>query len=88
MKQLLPVSWRPPRPMVWGRPRASLADNRIVRGFESKYWGWWYLCIGLGFFLLALVYALRGAGSTDIALRIGVAAGFAILGWMQLRYGR
>jgi hypothetical protein len=68
---------------------SSLAsDNDVVRRFESRHWAWWYLCIGLGFFLLALVYALRGARFGEVALRIGVAVGFTILGWMQLRYGR
>jgi len=25
-----------------------------LRGFESKYWGWWYVTIGVGFLLLFL----------------------------------
>jgi len=65
-----------------------LFDNRLVRGFQSRHWGWWYLSIGLGFLLLAIVYWLQGAGMADIGLRIAVAAGFALLGWMQLHYGR
>lgn len=62
-------------------------DNGFVRRFQSRHWGWWYLSIALGFLLLAVVYALQGARPMDIALRAGVAAGFAILGWMQLRFG-
>jgi hypothetical protein len=46
------------------------------------------VCIGLGFLLLAIVHLLQGAGLADIGLRIAVAAGFALLGWMQLRFGR
>ena len=60
----------------------------LVRAFQSRHWGWWYVCIGVGFLLLAIVHMLQGAGVTDIALRIGVAVGFALLGWMQLRFGR
>jgi hypothetical protein len=59
-----------------------------VRLFQSKHWGWWYLSIGAGFLLLALVHLLQGAPWTAVILRAAVAAGFAILGWMQLRNGR
>jgi hypothetical protein len=59
-----------------------------VRGFESKHWGWWYLSIGLGFLLLAIVHQLRGAGLWAVVLRVVVAAGFVLLGWMQFRFGR
>jgi hypothetical protein len=59
-----------------------------VRWFQSKHWGWWYLSIGLGFLLLALVYLLQGAGWAAVTLRLAVAAGFALLGLMQLRSGR
>jgi hypothetical protein len=67
---------------------SALAENGTVRRFQSRHWGWWYLSIGLGFLLLAIVYRLQGGTRTDIWLRIGVATGFAILGWIQLRYGR
>jgi len=60
--------------------------NGVVRSFQSKAWGWWYLCIGLCFLLLADVRYLRGERMTVVALRVGVAAGFAVLGWMQLRF--
>jgi len=59
-----------------------------VRGFQARHWGWWYLCIGLGFALLAIVHLLQGADLADISLRFAVAAGFTLLGWMQLRFGR
>jgi hypothetical protein len=59
-----------------------------MRGFESKHWGWWYLSIGAGFFLLAIVNLLRGAGFLPAAIRIVIAVGFGLLGWMQLRDGR
>ena len=72
--------------MVIGCLRAP--DNEWVRWFESKRWGWWYLSIGAGYLLLAVVHAMQRAAWTDVALRIGVAAGFALLGWMQMRFGR
>jgi hypothetical protein len=66
----------------------ALVDNGLVRGFQSKNWGWWYFSIGSGFLLLAIAHLLQGAGLVAIVLRIAVAAGFALLGWMQLRFGR
>jgi len=54
-----------------------------VRRSPSKYWVWWYLCIAFCFLLLAIVHLLRGEGMAPFALRIGVAAGFALLAWMQ-----
>jgi hypothetical protein len=60
----------------------------LVRRFESRHWGWWYLSIGIGFLLLGIVHLLDGAGFAAFALRIGVAAGFGILSWMQFHYGR
>jgi hypothetical protein len=66
----------------------SQLDNRQVGGFQSKHWGWWYLSISVGFILLAIVHLLHGARLAAIVLRIGVAVGFALLGWMQFRLGR
>ena len=60
--------------------KSAPRDNRLVGGFQSKHWGWWYLCIS--------VHLLHGARLGAIVLRIGVAVGFALLGWMQFRYGR
>jgi len=60
----------------------------VVRGFESRRWGWWYLSIGIGFVLLAVVHLLQGAALGAIALRLVVAVGFILLAWMQFRFGR
>lgn len=60
-----------------------------MRGFESKHWGWWYLSIGVGFLLLAIVSFMRGAAHPfAVAIRVVIAIGFALLGWMQFYYGR
>jgi hypothetical protein len=80
------VGWIEP-PVRWYRP-VHTDHNGLVRGFQSRHWGWWYLSIGLGFLLLAMVYLLRGAGLAPIALRVVVAVGFVLLGWMQFRFGR
>ena len=66
----------------------AAVDNGLMPGFRSKAWGWWYLCIGLGFLLLAAVRWLHGERIGVVSLRIGVAAGFALLAWMQLRLRR
>jgi hypothetical protein len=60
----------------------------LVRGFQSKYWGWWYVSIGVGFLLLAIVNTMRGGHLAAVAVRIAIAIGFALLGLMQFRYGR
>jgi hypothetical protein len=59
-----------------------------MRGFQSKQWGWWYLSISIGFLLLAIVSTMRGGRLFLTAIRIFIAIGFALLGWMQFRYGR
>jgi hypothetical protein len=60
----------------------------LLRGFESKYWGWWYVAIGVGFLLLAIVNTMRGASVAAIAIRLVIAIGFEILGLIQFRTGR
>jgi hypothetical protein len=58
-----------------------------MRGFQSKYWGWWYVAIGVGFLLLAIVHVMRGARLAAIVARLVIAIGFELLGWMQFRNG-
>ncbi|HYA15880.1 MAG TPA: hypothetical protein VEF06_00370 [Bryobacteraceae bacterium] len=59
-----------------------------MRGFQSRHWGWWYLSIGLGFLLLAIVQSMRGFSPGQVAVRLVIALAFALLGAMQFRYGR
>jgi hypothetical protein len=47
--------------------------------------GLWYLAIALGFALLALSYAIRGAALWQVVLRVVVSVGFALLAIAQLR---
>jgi hypothetical protein len=59
-----------------------------MRGFQSRNWGWWYLSISIGFLLLAIVNTMRGARLAATVLRIFIAIGFALLSWIQFRYGQ
>jgi hypothetical protein len=59
-----------------------------VRGFESKHWCWWYIAIGVGFLLLAIVNTIRGAPLYATVLRVIIAIGFEVLGWFQYRNGQ
>ena len=52
---------------------------------HSKLFGWWYLSIGAGFFLLGIYYLLRGQALWMIVLRWIIAAGFIALGSAELR---
>ena len=55
------------------------------RDLQNRWFGWWYVCIGLGFIALALRSYLGGARPTQIILRGVVAAGFLILGASTLK---
>jgi hypothetical protein len=59
-----------------------------MRGFQSKQWGWWYLSIGFGFLLLAIVHLIEGATLWAVVLRVVVAVGFVLLASMQFKYGK
>jgi hypothetical protein len=52
---------------------------------RSRLYAWWYLTIALGFLLLAINRMLVGEKTWLIVLRVVIAAGFAALGYMELR---
>lgn len=52
---------------------------------RTRFYGWWYVCIGLGFALLAARSFLLGAPLRMSLLRLIIAAGFLALGWLTLR---
>jgi hypothetical protein len=60
-------------------PRGS-RDIRLTR-----FYGWWYVCIGLGFALLGVRSFLYGSRLWLTLLRWVIAAGFLILGGSTLR---
>lgn len=47
---------------------------------RNQLYGWWYVCIGAGFALLALRTYIAGARPFQIVLRGVVAAAFVVLG--------
>ena len=53
--------------------------------WRSRLLGWWYLCVSVGFLLLTLVHAVRGAGPLMILPRVGIAVGFAVLAYLEFR---
>jgi len=52
---------------------------------RSRWFGWWYLSIAAGFLLLAIQRYLTGERPLLITLRLIIAAGFAALGYLELR---
>jgi len=61
-----------------------MPDPVTKRG-SSRLFGWWYVSIGLGFFLLGLRYLLLSQPLRLVVLRWVIAAGFLVLGWATLR---
>lgn len=60
------------------------ALRSIGRGKYRTLFGWWYVSIGAGFLLLAVNRWLIGDTAGLVALRAGIAAGFFILGYLEL----
>ena len=52
---------------------------------SRRLYAWWYFTIALGFLLLAINRMLFGEKTWLIVLRLVIAAGFAALGYMELR---
>ena len=56
-----------------------------MRRSSSRWFAWWYLTISLGFLLLAVRYAMQGEKAWLVALRLIIAAGFAVLSFLEFR---
>lgn len=52
---------------------------------KARFYGWWYVSIGIGFALLGIRSLLLGGKLWLTLLRWIIAAGFLALGWMSLR---
>ena len=52
---------------------------------RTRLFAWWYFAIAAGFTLLAVNRWLLGERMWLILLRLGIAVGFLILGWLTLR---
>ena len=55
------------------------------RGGISRWYGLWYACIAFGFTLLGIRNYLAGASISNIALHGVIAAGFALLAYVEYR---
>jgi Flp pilus assembly protein TadB len=69
-----------PRPAEAARRR-----NQMKPGNRSLIFGWWYVLIGAGFVLLGVNRLLVHDRPLLIGLRWLIAAGFFLLGWIELR---
>jgi hypothetical protein len=63
------------------QPRKGISGKRR----RTRMFGWWYVCLGVGFVLLGFRSLLRGDALWSIILRYVIAAGFVILGVATLR---
>jgi hypothetical protein len=52
---------------------------------RSKLFGWWYLSIGAGFLLLAVNRLIVGERPWLVVLRLLIAGGFFMLGYLELK---
>jgi hypothetical protein len=56
-------------------------------GKGSRWFAWWYLSLGAGFLLLGANRLLIGDPWWTALLRLGIASGFFLLAWLEMRYG-
>ena len=52
---------------------------------KQRLFGYWYLCIAVGFLLLAVHRAVLGVRTSAVVVRLVIAIGFALLAWLQFR---
>jgi len=52
---------------------------------RSRLYAWWYFTIALGFLLLAVNRMLARESTWLVVLRLVIAAGFAALGYLEVR---
>lgn len=65
-----------------------METDRSPSDRKTRFYGWWYVCIGIGFALLAARSFLLGAPLRMSLLRSIIAAGFLVLGALTLRGAR
>jgi hypothetical protein len=64
----------------------SEAEFRRFR--RMRWFGYWYLSIGIGFAMLGVYFWLLGDTLLLVTLRFVISAGFLALGYFQLKAGR
>ena len=52
---------------------------------QNRFFAWWYFAIAAGFCLLAINRWMLGERFLLVGLRLGIAAGFLVLGWLTWR---
>ena len=52
---------------------------------NPRFFAWWYFAIALGYTLLAINQGFISRSAWGVILRLVIAAGFAALGYMELR---
>jgi len=57
----------------------------VKRPLRTRIFAWWYFAIAAGFALLAINRWLLGERFSLVALRLLIAAGFLVLGWLTWR---
>jgi len=67
------------------RMRDSNTDRNRRQG---RGWGYWYICIGLGFILLGLRNLLAAAAAWTVVIRWIIGVGFIVLGAGSLGTGK
>ena len=60
-----------------------MPDNSGGHRFRRAF-GWWYICIGVGFLMLTAHRWIVGERLWLIALRAVIGAGFLVLGYLEL----
>ncbi len=58
----------------------------MQRRFRSRLYAWWYFTIAAGFLLLDINRWLLGERAQLLILRLVIAAGFLLLGYVTWRY--
>ena len=61
------------------KPTTGLTRSRL----SARWMAWWYFTIAAGFLALAISRALAGGNKWLVGLRILIAIGFALLGWIE-----
>jgi hypothetical protein len=66
-----------------------LCDYSLTVSLQrSRFYGWWYCCIAAGFVLLTAQRYIAGERGWQNWVRLLIAAGFGVLGWLTLRSSR
>lgn len=57
----------------------------MKKAVKTRLYAWWYFSIAAGFLLLSINRWILRERLWLIILRIGIAAGFAALGWLTMK---